>query len=73
MRTLVIVFALLVGVALTVGVLWNAAEAHYQNCVLAAQALPSDEGYRARVQEQTGRDPHGKRVYARVQGCSRLP
>ena len=59
MRITAVMAALLVGLALVAALAWNAAEAHYQGCVEAAQAFPPDgmsiaQQYRA---ERRGEDP----------------
>ncbi len=58
------------GFLIAVGLLWNAAELHYEACVDHAKALPpsmsSDE------QIDRGRREN-ERVRRAVEGCSRLP
>jgi hypothetical protein len=74
-RAAAVIAALLVGVALTAALVWNAAEAHYKNCVETAQSLPDRRTQREilRAKYRAQNDPHAEAVNRRVQGCSRLP
>jgi|tagenome__1003787_1003787.scaffolds.fasta_scaffold20792451_2 hypothetical protein len=74
MRVVAIIAILLVGLALSAAVAWNAAEAHYQGCVQAAQMLPDKRNDFERTLENRHKaDPHAASVYKRVRGCSRWP
>ena len=73
MRALAIIVAVLVGLILGGALAWNAAEAHYQGCVQAAQLLPSEHAPALGPRQARYDEAHDQRAGKRVQGCSRWP
>jgi hypothetical protein len=81
MRIAAIIIALLVGMALTAAVAWNAmgtrslaAEARYQSCVQTAQAWPDPDAYDTRLRAEyggAGKSRYAEEIWKRVQSCSR--
>jgi hypothetical protein len=62
--------AFILGVLVFAGVLWVAAEMHYDNCIERAKQVP--ETSQDRVNRALGYDTQSKRDEA-LDGCSRVP